>query len=179
MLSDLVPLLTSKDSKPIWTWSYFAIACFCHCAGTRIQTGRYCAVCISPLPLNCSANEDPNERRCSLVKEQPNHANCIFSRCLCVLIIDWADETTFVWLERRASPHISSFSSLTLCCKSGWMLKYINHTIWSCPVSPAKQMSNGPSCLCSFSLDCIRFSKLPLWIHDCSLHNVFDLTTDH
>lgn len=76
----------------------------------------------------------------------------LFSICVCVHVCvrQGADEPTFVWLKRSASPHISSFSSLTLCSKSGWTLKFISHTIWSCLVSPAKQMSN--TCLCSFSL---------------------------
>lgn len=80
--------------------------------------------------------------------------------CMGVSVEQWADEPTFVWLKRRASHHISSFPSLTLCSKSGWTLKYISHTIWSCLVSPAKkQMSN--TCLCSFSftLPLLMFSS--------------------
>lgn len=75
-------------------------------------TGRCYAPCINPLALNCSANEDLNERRFLWVKEQPNRVKCM---CVCVCV--YVDET-FVWLKGSASPHISSFSSLTQCCKS-------------------------------------------------------------
>lgn len=43
----------------------------------------------------------------------------LFSLCMCVCVWQWADEPTFVCLKGSASPHISSFSSLTPCSKSG------------------------------------------------------------
>lgn len=112
--------------------------------------------------LNCSANEDLNARQYSWVKERPNHVNRIFSLCVCMcvraVITQRAHETTFVRLKSCASPHFSSFSCLTRFSKSGWTLKYINHTIWSCLVSPAKQMSNT----CRHSLFyCYRVLKAP------------------
>lgn len=59
-----------------------------------------------------------------------------------VHVCQWTEKPTFVSLERSSHRHISSFSSLTTCSKSGRTVKHISHTIWSCLVSPAKQMSN-------------------------------------